>query len=206
MQKLNEKIIYLNNEVEIKQSKIEFIEKRHKNLQAKYLKLLGNKTKIIQENMPLFELNKIDKEKEKEKEKDKLSDIYAESKYLEKIKNHNSTAKKEKKEYTIQINKKMNNISKNTKNNNDILLPEIKNKNNKNNKNNKRALSLQKDNNYKNIKIKKNNALKDINMLLSDNSDEDKLNVNKKEEVEEEDEIDNDDDDGNSENSNDSED
>lgn len=51
--------------------------------------------------MPLFELNKIDKEKEKEKEKDKMSEINStvESKFNDRIKNHNSTSKKKKRIY-----------------------------------------------------------------------------------------------------------
>ena len=57
--RLNEKISYLNNEVELKQSKIEFIDKRHKNLQVKYLKLLGDKRKMAQENMSIFNQPKL---------------------------------------------------------------------------------------------------------------------------------------------------
>ena len=52
--KLNDKITYLSNEIEIKQSKIDFIDKRHKNLQIKYLKVLGEKRKMTQDNLPIF--------------------------------------------------------------------------------------------------------------------------------------------------------
>ena len=184
--KLNERITYLSNEIEIKQSKIDFIDKRHKNLQLKYLKLLGDKRKIAQDNIPIFKYNK-------DLEKDKLSEINntTRSKYLESVKSYNSIIKK------TDFNTKNTKISKNenTNNNNsknikvkkdikDIHLPEIlQNKKNKN----KRALSLQKeekkDKSNKNIR---NNALKDLNMLLSEHSDEGGENINKNEEIEDE--------------------
>ena len=55
--KLNDQITTLSNEIEIKQSKIDYIDKRHKNLQNKYLKLLGDKRKMTQDNLFLYKHN-----------------------------------------------------------------------------------------------------------------------------------------------------
>ena len=178
--RLNEKISYLNNEVEIKQSKIDFIDKRHKNLQVKYLKLLGDKRKMTQENMAIFKFNK----SENEREKDKLSDINSNSsgKYLDSLKTYNSMKKSEN---NLNKSKKMGNVSTSNKLSKDVHLPEIKNKNNKSEK---RAVSLQKDVNKNNKKNIKNNALKDLNMLLSDYSEGDEEKTDKNEDMEDEDE------------------
>ena len=189
--KLNEKITYLSNEIEIKQSKIDFIVKRHKHLQLKYLKLIGDKRKMTPDIIPILKTNK---EKEKDKDKDKFSEIIniTGSKGLESVKSYNSIKKNENIKNKNKINNKndKNNINNNSKNINlskEIHLPEIKNKN-------KKYLSLQKD---KNVNEAKNNALKDLNMLLSDYSeggekdeemeDEDNNNNNNSEEKENDD-------------------
>ena len=157
--KLNDKIINLSNEIEIKQSKIDYIDKRHRNLQIKYLKLLSDKRKLDQEN--LFKFTK------KEKDKDRISDINnstAGSKYIiDSVKSYSSIKKGE------SVSSKENRLSNNSKNQNstkDIHLPDIKNKS----KITKKSLSLKKDKgNNMNIKQTiRNNAIKDLNMLLSD--------------------------------------
>ena len=88
-----------------------------------------------------------------------------------------------KSETNLNKSKKMGNISINNKSSKDIQLPEIKNK-----KKEKRAVSLQKDINKTNKKNIRNNALKDLNMLLSDYSDGDEENMEKNEDMEDEDE------------------
>ena len=177
--KLNDKITFLSNEIEIKQSKIEFIDKRHKNLQLRYLKLLGDKRKIGQENIPILKYNKDNTEKDK----DKFSEINntTGSKYIESVKSY----------------KNNKNGNKNNRTNKDIHLPEISQNKTiikalssqkydaKNNKNNKA-------NNNKNKKVAKNTALKDLNMLLSDFSEgemEEHKNENKDEESVDEDDF-----------------
>ena len=174
--KLNDKISYLSNEIEIKQSKIDYIDKRHKNLQLKYLKVLGDKRKMNQDNFPIFKYNK-------ERDNDKFSEINStrESKYMDSIKSYNSIKKTENNSIKKTINKNEINNSKSIKNSKDLHLPEIKNKNNK------KSLSLQKKDNNNNNKQGRNNALKDLNMLLSDFSEKDGINNKIEEELEEDD-------------------
>ena len=178
--KLNDKITYLSNEIEIKQSKIDFIDKRHKNLQIKYLKVLGEKRKMTQDNLPIFKYNK-----DKEKELDAFSEMNSarESTYVDYIKGYNTIKKNEhlnRKNKTIEKGKnKTKTIKKNAYEK--LHLPEIKNNN--------KSVSLHKNDNNKNNKsiskdVKNNNALKDLNMLLSDYSGE--RGEKKNEELEEE--------------------
>ena len=94
--KLNDKIKKLNNEIEIKKSKIEYIDKRHKNLQSKFIKLLRNKN--------IMELETI-------------SNI---NKNFETIKSYNSIKLNENNNNKIEKNN-----SKDLKINNEIFLPEI---------------------------------------------------------------------------------
>lgn len=96
--KLNDKILSLMNEVELKQNRIDFINKRHKHLQIKYLKLIGEKSKFTQELIPLFKQSK---------EKDILSEINSTtgSKQMETIKSY-STIKRTENNNMISNNKK----------------------------------------------------------------------------------------------------
>ena len=174
--KLNDKITTLSNEIEIKQSKIEYIEKRHKNLQVKYLKLLGDKRKIAHDKIPFFKYS-IDREK------DKISEISNSTR----SKNIESYKSIKKENMDIKISKNGNN-SRNGRTNNNIHLPEILQ-----NKNSKMAFSLKKERKNKNIKNNiKSNALKDLNNLLSDFSDDGGENKKKDEDIESDDNDNND--------------
>ena len=84
---LNDRILSLINDVEIKKSKIDFINKRHKHLQIKYLKLLGEKSKFTQDLIPLYKQNK---------EKEILSEINSTSgsKHIDTIKSYSSIKKR----------------------------------------------------------------------------------------------------------------
>ena len=169
--KLNDKITTLSNEIEIKQSKIEYIEKRHKNLQVKYLKLLGDKRKIAQDKIPFFKYSN-------DKEKDKISEISNSTR----SKNIESYKSIKKENMDTKISKNGNN-SRNGRTNNNIHLPEILQ-----NKNSKMTFSLNKDRKNKNIKNNiKSNALKDLNNLLSDFSDDGGENKKKDEDIESDD-------------------
>ena len=163
--KLNDKILSLMNEVELKQNRIDFINKRHKHLQIKYLKLIGEKSKFTQELIPLFKQSK---------EKDILSDINSTtgSKQMETIKSY-SSIKRTENNNMISNNKKNKKGKKelsslNIKLYKELYLPDIKNKENKNKKN-----------------LKKNKEFKDINYILSDYSDQEEENKFKNEEFEE---------------------
>ena len=161
--RLNDKILSLINDVELKQNKIDCINKRHKHLQIKYLKLLGDKRKFTQDLIPLYKQSK---------EKELLSEINSTtgSKHMDTIKSYtsikktdnniimNNKNKKEKKEFS----------SLNIKLYKDLYLPNIKTKGNK----------------EKNSK--KNNELKEINYILSEYSDnEDNKYINQNDEIEE---------------------
>ena len=163
--KLNDKILSLMNEVEIKQNKIDFINKRHKHLQIKYLKLLGEKSKLTQDLIPSFKNNK---------EKDIFSEITSTngSKNMDTIKSYSSIKKTEYNNNIKIINKKTKDKKElsalNIKLYKDLYLPEIKNKKNKV------------------IKItKKNNTFKDINYIPSDYSDKEEEIKIKNDEFEE---------------------
>ena len=163
--KLNDKILSLMNEVEIKQNKIDFINKRHKHLQIKYLKLIGEKSKLTQDLIPLFKNSK---------EKDILSEITSTngSKNMDTIKSYSSIKKTEYNNNIKIINKKTKDKKElsalNIKLYKDLYLPEIKNKKNKV------------------IKIpKKNNTFKDINYIPSDYSDKEEEIKIKNDEFEE---------------------
>jgi hypothetical protein len=93
-----------------------------------------------------------------------------------------------KSENNLNKSKKKGNISTSDKSGKNINLPEIKNKNNKNEK---RAASHQKDINKTDKKSIRNNALKDLNMLLSDYSDGDGEMIDKNEDMEDEEEYNN---------------
>ena len=164
--KLNDKIVSLINENELKQNKIDFINKRHKHLQIKYLKLLGENKKFTQDLIPLFKQNK---------DKDILSEINSAtgSKHMDTIKSYTSNKK------TENIHIKNNNQNRNKKHKKEhsslniklykeLYLPEIKNKENNEIKN-----------------FKKNKKFKDINYILSDYSDQEEENKFKNEEFEE---------------------
>ena len=126
--KLNDKILSLMNEVEIKQNKIDFINKRHKHLQIKYLKLIGEKSKLTQDLIPLFKNSK---------EKDIFSEITSTngSKNMDTIKSYSSIKKTEYNNNIKIINKKTKDKKElsalNIKLYKDLYLPEIKNKKNK---------------------------------------------------------------------------
>ena len=173
--KLNDKITYLSNEIEIKQSKIDYINKRHKNLQLKYLKLLGNKRKMTQESLPVFKYNK-------EEDIDKISENNTTrgSKHVVSMKSYNSFKKSEDLNSKNKNNVNGVNNSKNIKNSQELHLPDIKNRNNK------KSLSLKNNEDKGSKKEIKSNALKDLNMLLSYFSEEDGENMKKKETLEEE--------------------
>ena len=163
--RLNDKVLSLMNEVELKQNKIDFINKRHKHLQIKYLKLIGEKSKFTQDLIPLFKQSK---------EKDLLSEINSTtgSKHMDTIKSYSSIKRTENNNI---INSK-NNYKKgkkelsalNIKLYKDLYLPDIKNKENKGKKS-----------------LKKNKEFKDINYILSDYSDQEEENKFKNEEFEE---------------------
>ena len=174
--KLNDKITYLSNEIEIKQSKIDYIDKGHKNLQLKYLKLLGNKRKMTQESLPVFKYNK-------EEDIDKISENNTTrgTKYVDNIKSNYSIKKNE--NFNIKNKNNINRVnnSKIIKNSQEMHLPDIKNRNNK------KSLSLKNNVDKDSQKEIKSNALKDLNMLLSYFSEEDGENMKKKETLEEED-------------------
>ena len=148
--KLNDKISSLMNEVEIKQNKIDFINKRHKHLQIKYVKLLGEKSKYTQDLIPIFKNGK---------EKDLISEIASSngSKNMDTIKSYSSIKKTEYNNINIIKNEakgKKELSSLNIKLYKELYLPEIKIKENKIKK-----------------RPKKNNTFKDINYILSDYSD-----------------------------------
>ena len=148
--KLNDKISSLMNEVEIKQNKIDFINKRHKHLQIKYVKLLGEKSKYTQDLIPIFKNSK---------EKDLISEIASSngSKNMDTIKSYSSIKKTEYNNINIIKNEakgKKELSSLNIKLYKELYLPEIKIKENKIKK-----------------RPKKNNTFKDINYILSDYSD-----------------------------------
>ena len=170
--KLNDKIINLSNEIEIKQSKIDYIDKRHKNLQVKYLKLLSDKRKMEQES--LFNFSKKDKERNRYLE---INNSTTGNKYiLDSVKSYSSIKKGE------NINNKDNKLSNNSKNKYstiNINLPNIQNKNAKKSF----SLKKEKDNNRSIKKVIRNNALKDLNMLLSDYSEKSVEITNKKEDL-----------------------
>ena len=164
---LNERILSLINEVEIKQSRIDFINKRHKHLQIKYLKLLGEKRKFTQDLIPLFKQNK---------EKDILSEINSTtgSKHMDTIKSYTSIKKTENNNNNIQNKKKKEKrdySSLNIKLCKELYLPDIKMKENNDKQNSK-----------------KNTKFKDKNYILSDYSDQNEENKFKNEEFEEEEE------------------
>ena len=173
--KLNDKITYLSNEIEIKQSKIDYIDKGHKNLQLKYLKLLGNKRKMTQESLPVFKYNK-------EEDIDKISENNTTrgTKYVDNIKSNYSIKKNE--NFNIKNKNNINRVnnSKIIKNSQEMHLPDIKNRNNK------KSLSLKNNVDKDSQKEINSNALKDLNMLLSYFSEEDGENMKKKETLEEE--------------------
>ena len=167
--KLNDKITYLSNEIEIKQSKIDYIDKGHKNLQLKYLKLLGNKRKMTQESLPVFKYNK-------EEDIDKISENNTTrgTKYVDNIKSNYSIKKNENFNIKNKNNINRDNNSKIIKNSQEMHLPDIKNRNNK------KSLSLKNNVDKDSQKEIKSNALKDLNMLLSYFSEEDGENMKKK--------------------------
>ena len=163
--KLNDRILSLINEIELKQNRIDFINKRHKHLQIKYLKLLGEKSKITQDLIPLSKQSK---------EKDIFSEINSTtgSKHMDTIKSYTSIKKTENNNANNNKNKKIKKGKRdfsflNIKLYKDLNLPEIRNKTNKEK--------------Y----FKKNKDLKDTNYLLSDYSDREEENKynNEKEEV-----------------------
>ena len=188
--KLNDQITTLSNEIEIKQSKIDYIDKRHKNLQNKYLKLLGDKRKMTQDNLFLYKHNN-DNETENFNTlnsntiKRPINKIYTNSESL-------------KSTYSNMEKKENNKIkSKSRGKEKEMKLPEILNTANKGNKNKspspisyKKSSKLNDDKkNGKKMKEdnkESNNALKDIDMLLEDcYTDENNDNC---EEIEDEDE------------------
>ena len=188
--KLNDQITTLSNEIEIKQSKIDYIDKRHKNLQNKYLKLLGDKRKMTQDNLFLYKHNN-DNETENfntlnsNSIKRPINKIYTNSESL-------------KSTYSNMEKKENNKIkSKSRGKEKEMKLPEILNTANKGNKNKspspisyKKSSKLNDDKkNGKKMKEdnkESNNALKDIDMLLEDcYTDENNDNC---EEIEDEDE------------------
>jgi len=165
---LNERILSLINEVEIKQSRIDFINKRHKHLQIKYLKLLGEKSKYTQDLIPLYI------------KKDKESEINSTtgSKHIYTIKSYSSIKKTEnniKNNNIINMKGKRDLSSLNLKLYKELYLPEIKNRENKANK----ELISKIDKN-----IQKTNRMKEINYNLSDYSDQEEENKYENEEFE----------------------
>ena len=169
---LNERVLSLINEVEIKQSRIDFINKRHKHLQIKYLKLLGERSKYNQDLIPLY--NK------QVKEKEIISEINSTtgSKHIDTIKSYSSIKKTEnniKSNNKINLKGKRDFSSLNLKLYKDLCLPEIKS----------REKKVNKDPLFKKDKIiQKNNQLKEINYILSDYSDQEEENKYKNEEFE----------------------
>ena len=169
---LNDRILSLINDVEIKKSKIDFINKRHKHLQIKYLKLLGEKSKFTQDLIPLYKQNK---------EKEILSEINSTSgsKHIDTIKSYSSIKKTE----NIINNKNKKNMKEkrdfsymNLKLYNELYLPEIKKKGDK----------IKFTNSVK--KFKESKQIKDIKYILSDYSDEENENKDKNEEFEDKEE------------------
>lgn len=161
--RLNDKILSLVNEVELKQNKIDLINKRHKHLQIKYLKLLGEKRKFNQDLLPIFK---------QKKDKDIFSEITStnEDKHLETIKSYSSIKKTEINNF--KLNKQNRNDKKglsalNIKLYKELCLPEIINKGNKGKKS------------------KKNNEFIDVNYILSDYSEKEENKYNENEQVEE---------------------
>ena len=136
--KLNDKISSLMNEVEIKQNKIDFINKRHKHLQIKYVKLLGEKSKYTQDLIPIFKNSK---------EKDLISEIASSngSKNMDTIKSYSSIKKTEYNNINIIKNEakgKKELSSLNIKLYKELYLPEIKIKENKIKKRPKKKIHL----------------------------------------------------------------
>ena len=166
--KLNDRILSLSNDVEIKKTKIDFINRRHKHLQLKFLKLLGEKSKFTQDLMPLHKQNK---------EKEILSEIdgtsgnknfdtiksYSIKKPGNIIKNNSKKILKEKRDIR----------SLNLKLLNDLYLPKIKKKGNR------------QQVTYSTKNLKESKTIKDKDYILSDYSDEEKENKYKNEEFEE---------------------
>ena len=173
--KLNDKIINLYNEIEIKQSKIDFIDKRHKNLQLKYLKLLGDKRKMAQESMSIYKYNK-----EKNLFSENTENNTTRNKFVESVRSYNSIKKNENYTHNNNIKIKEKDLKK-LKLNQEIHLPEILKS-----INNKKSFSTHKEKNND-----KNNALKDLNMLLSNFTEKEDLNKNEEMEEQEEEDIDN---------------
>ena len=169
---LNERILSLINEVEIKQSRIDFINKRHKHLQIKYLKLLGEKSKYSQDLIPLY--NKKDKDKEKESEINSTTG----SRHIYTIKSYSSIKKTEnniKNHNMINMKGKRDFSSLNLKLYKELYLPEIKKRENKINK--EFFSKIDKS-------VQKNNQMKEINYIISDYSDQEEENKYKNEEFE----------------------
>ena len=172
--KLNDKILSLVNEVELKQHKIDFISKRHKHLQIKYLKLLGDKKKIPQDLLPVFKPTK---------DKEIFSEVNSTtgSKHIETIKSYNSIKKTDNINKNNKLKVKKEFSSLNIKLYKELYLPDIK-------KRGKNEQFLIKDNNLKTLRNKKHNGIKDINYIFSDESEEKDDIKYKNEELEEEEE------------------
>ena len=173
--KLNDKILSLANEVELKQHKIDFISKRHKHLQIKYLKLLGDKKKIPQDLLPVFKPTK---------DKEIFSEVNSTtgSKHIETIKSYNSNKKTDNINKNNKLKVKKDFSSLNIKLYKELYLPDIKKKG-------KNEQFLIKDNNLKTLRNKKNNGIKDIHYIFSDESEEKDDIKYKNEELEEEETI-----------------
>ena len=195
--KLNDQITTLSNEIEIKQSKIDYIDKRHKNLQNKYLKLLGDKRKMTQDNLFLYKHNDNEVEvynsSNKNNIKKSINKILTNNESLkstfsnaEKNENNKIKSKSKGKEKETKLPDILNNVSKANKNKSPSPISLKKsNKINDDKKNSKKQKEQKDQKEQKEDKNESNNnALKDINMLLEDFYADD--NQNECEEVEDE--------------------